>query len=264
MNRSVHMIACLIAMSFVAMPSGAFAGQDKIKEIVRGTYPPAAQSKGLVTAQVDLDPGTFRGLGVIKKGGIPAERARFFIEMIEYDYRGAVVHPDEGGKITTHVGRPYTYLQRGDVVVVADVKFFNRGIYLSLITPDVYVPELRSNEKHFSRVTVQLGFKIPPEMWKSDDAEAVIKLIGEWVEPFKDLNDAKVFAAGLREADAAARADAEGAEKIELKDKAAAVDENKIKMDVLEEKIDRTRREMDEAEAEMKKLREDMKKEGKK
>lgn len=264
MNRTINIAACLIAALSVAMSSAAFAGQDKIKEIVRGTYPPAIQSKGLLTAQEELKPATLRGFAVIKRGGIPAERARFFIQMIEYDYRGVIVHLDDEGRLSTRVGRPYTYLQRGDLVAIADVKFFNRGVYLSLITPEVYVPGERSNERHFSRVTVMLGFKIPKDTWKADDADAVLKAIGEWLEPFRDVDDAKSFAAGLREADAAAMADAEGAEKVELEDKAAAVDENKIKMDVLEEKIERTRREMIDAEAEMKKLREEMKKEGKK
>lgn len=257
----IPILCCLVCGASVAE-----AKATKIEEAVLSEYPYAVPSKGLVTAHYELSLDTIRSYVVLKRGGIPAERARFFIEWQEYDYRGVVVHLDKDDKITTRRGGVYTYLQRGDLMAVADFKIFDRTVYLKLISPEVYVPEGRQGEKRLSRVTVMLGFKFPKKVFREDDAAEVIGVLRAWLRPFGNFDEAKAYAAAVKEEDAKAVVEKEEEEGI--KEKAIvesetggkAVNQGEIKMKVLEDKIESAKRQMDEAEKEMKKLKEEMKK----
>ena len=253
-----------------------------IDKAVLSTYPPAVAHKALKSAHAEPDPAKLRGFVVVEKGGVPAERARYFISFQEYDYRGVVVDLSKEGAVSTRRGKIYTYLKRGDVMAVAGVESFGRTIYLKLISAGVYVPGERSGDKHFSRVTVMLGFEFPKEVFKADDADAVIQAMGEWLKPFPNADAAEAYAKGIRAAPAVVAAPATPEASAENKagkaikagkakgapavpepqsatDEAAAAEEAQ-RMKALEEKIDAAKKQMDEAEEQMKMLREEQKK----
>ncbi|MBT3181065.1 MAG: hypothetical protein HN337_00995 [Deltaproteobacteria bacterium] len=261
------------ALMFVFCISTASAKVSaNVRKMVASNYPAAAENKSLLTAHDPFQMDALRGFVVLKKGGIPMERARHFISWQEYDYRGVVVHLDKNDKITTRRGRPYGYLQRGDVLAVAELKYFRNTIYLKLITPDVYIPDSRQSEKRHSRVTVMLGFRFPKEVFKSDNVAAVMAGLKQWLEPFNNLNEAKAFGAGLKlvkaeqmvETEENVQTEEEYKTKVKAMGVEKAVDEEKIKkeakMEVLEDKIDAAKRQMEEAEKEIKELKKDMKK----
>ncbi|MBN1283164.1 MAG: hypothetical protein JXA24_05245 [Proteobacteria bacterium] len=237
-------LSLMLLAAFLVVPIVASAGvPPKVLAAVLEAYPPAQDHRALHTAYEQPDPAKMRGFAVVEKGGIPAERARFYISWSDYDYRGAVVRVGDGDGISTRRGGSYTYLKRGDVMAVAGVKEFNRTIYLKLLSSDVYVPENRAKEKHHSRVTVMLGFDFPKEVLDRDDAGEVLRVIGEWVKPFGTLKAAEAYAEGLIPP-AAAPALADG------KRPPAALTE-KERMKALEEKIDAARRDLDSAEKEL-------------
>ncbi len=253
-KRSISLIIfCVLAV--LASSVSAHAMPGAINEAVLKDYTPAVWHRGLETAYEEPISSMLRGFVVVERGGIPAERARHFITWSDYDYRGVVVHLDDKDKITTRRGAPYAYLSRGDVMAVAGVKYFNRTVYLKLISAEVYVPQNRIHDKRHSRVTVMLGFKFPKDVVKDDDASAVIAAMQSWVKPFPNLADAQSYAGGLRDeasyvasqsapAPVGAAAEAAGA---------ASADDEKIKS--LEEKIERARQDLDEAEKELKDLK---------
>lgn len=250
-----------LCATFISIP--VVAKDSKIKQMMAENFPKAETSKGLQYAGEPLDPGTLKGFVVVKQGGIAAQMARYFIDWDEYDYRGVQVDvPD--GKVSTRRDPVYTYLKKGDILAVVDVKYFGRIIYLKLITPDIYIPETRMQEKRHSRVTLTLGFKMPSEFFKQDDADAVMNAIKCWVEPFKSLNDAESFASKIREKSAPVTTVPTAIEAVENIEK-NLVEKNKVeavhvsddskKVDDLEKKIEAAKKEMEEAEKEIQKLK---------
>lgn len=251
--------------------SSSFAGISKnVQMEIEKYFPAANKSKALTTALYDLDPSTLNGYVVLEKGGIAAERARYFIDWGDYEYRGVVVNLAKDGEVTTRRGKVYTFLQRGDVLAVVETIFFSDKVYLKLITPDVYVPENRKNDEHHSRVTVMLGFKLPKEIIKGDDPQKIIDMISAWVRPFKDAGTAQSYAAGMREEknylETAAVKEEEQAEVKPKKkrekltsevEKERKIAEEKDRIDALEKKIEDARREMEEAEKEINKMKEE-------
>lgn len=278
MKTRLMLCACIVPAIFITSLAEAKLPQ-KISDEIANTFKVAEPHHGLDTAYVPPDPSKLRGAVVILRGGIPAEKARYFISWDEYDYRGAVVHAEKNspqsadgasGELTTRRGAIYTYLQPGDPMIVVGIKDFSGTVYLKLLSPDVYVPDNRRSEKRHSRVTVMLGFKLPKELVSKDDAEGVLKLIGEWIKPFQAVDSAKAYAMtmkGGKEEEAAsvpakaskkgkaAKRGEGGSQPADAKAPDAPIDDAKIKN--LEDKIDAAKRQMEEAEAEMKRLREE-------
>lgn len=236
--------AVIAVLATSAVAAGALAKlPDKVLADVLGAYPPAIDSKALQTAHEKIDPTKMRGYVVVERGGIPAERARFFISWSDYDYRGVVVHVGDEGRMTTRRGTPYTYLRRGDIMAVTGVKEFRDTVYLKLMSADVYVPANRQKDKRHSRVTVMLGFKFPKSMAKSDGASEVLDAMASWVKPFNDEGSAKAYAAMLRDENAMVAA--ESARPEERPDP----EEERIKS--LEDKIDAAKKDLEDAEKEL-------------
>lgn len=143
-------------------------------------YPPAVWHRGLETAHESLDRTKLRGFVTVRKEGIPAERARFFISWQEYDYRTALV---ENGQVTTRRGNVYAYVMPGTTMTVTAIESFGRNIYLRLITPDVYVPPEHGGDKRHARVTVRFGIRFPQEVFDRDDAATVVAAFADWLTP---------------------------------------------------------------------------------
>ena len=253
--------AILFSLSFAAAPAFAKMPPDIFKEVI-AAYPPAIEHRGLKNAYYEPESSKLKGYVVIEKGGIPAERARYFISFEEYDYRGVVVDLSKDDRISTRRGPVYAYLQRGDVMAVVDVTSLGRTVYFKLMSADIYVPDERRSDKHFSRVTVMLGFKFPKEVFKADDSKYVIEKLGEWIRPFTGLDAAEAYANGLRLVPAAAGVSGESEAGKASKEvegggagEEAAVSAEAEKLRALEEKIDAAKKQMEEAEAQMKELK---------
>ena len=274
-------LACLAALAAVVLAAPAEAKlPPNIAVAVATAYPPAQPHYGLTSAHVEPDPAKMRGYVVVEHGGIPAERARYLVSWEDYDYRGVKIDLDRGEEVSTRRGAPYAYLQRGDVMAVTGTEEFGRTIYLKLLTAEVYVPDTRLEDKRFSRVSVMLGFTFPKEVFASDDAEAVLAKMAEWVKPFPNVDEAKAYARRMRDASFVAPKPAAGeadkkpkagkAEKVAAPEVAAPVpavapaasasSPESARMKSLEEKIEAAKKQMEEAEKEMKALKEEQKK----
>lgn len=260
--RGICALAVVVAL-FAPVFSWAKPPPNILKAVL-SAYPPADDNRGLNSAYVEPDPSKFRGGVIVEKGGILAERAKFFISWDEYDYRGVVVHAEQNDEITSRRGNPYTYLKKGDVMAVAGVKDFGRTIFIKLISPEVYIPEERALDKRFSRVTVMLGFKFSKEIYDRDDAEAVMKKMAEWIRPFPEINAAKTYAGSSGNArfsnepvspSSNAIADKQ-AKKTESQKEVIPFEKSEAaRVQTLEQKIDAARRQIEEAEMEMKQLK---------
>lgn len=243
----IKMSLCCVILFFIALPNAFAKPPQKIAEAVVSNYPAAEEHKALDNAYFKPDQSKMRGYVVILKGGIPAERANYYIEWDAYDYRGADILLDKNDAIETRRGVPYTYLQPGDVMAVAGMKTFGRTIYLKLLSADVYKPDDRANEKRFSRVSVMLGFTFPKKVFSNDDAPEVIAKMGEWLKPFPNVNDAKEYASSLRPKTLTSNPGPE----------TRISDKDKLKE--LEQKIEAARKQMEEADREIQKLKKEKK-----
>lgn len=186
---------CFILVAFFSFSAHA-AKAEKIRQEFDGLYVPAQANYGLERAVVAPDPSKWGSFVVLMKGGLPAERAAFYINWGDYDYRGVTV---DGEKVSTRRGSVYTFMQKGDVMAVAGTDKMGRSLYLKLITPDVYIPENRQSDKRHSRATNMINFKLPKDVYKSDDAERAMQLLEEWFKPFKNLDEAVNFGVSLKQ-----------------------------------------------------------------
>jgi hypothetical protein len=247
MQKAISILAIIFACVFTQARE-ACAKDLAIDDAVYKAYTPAVMHYGLKSAYENPDPEKLRSFVVLERGGIPAERARFFVTWSDYDYRGVVIHlNDKDEKITTRRGKPYTYLKRGDVMAVVDYKRFNTTVYLKLLSADVYIPENKKNDKRHARVSVMLGFKFPRGIIKRDDSDAVLAAMAQWLKPFPDVQQAKAYARGISD------------EKSYVETKVDAQVESKEdkRIKSLEEKIEKARRELDEAQKELKDIKEE-------
>ena len=169
-------------------------GPSNIWQEFEKTYPPAEDHRALWNAYVSPDSSKLRTYVVIMKGGVPAERAAFYISWGDYDYRGTTI---DGEKVSTRRGSVYTFLKAGDVMAVSDINHIGRTIYMKLLSPEVYIPENRASDKRHSRVTTAIVFKLPKDIHKADDAGKAMELLGEWFRPFKSFDEAKSFGGTL-------------------------------------------------------------------
>lgn len=284
------LVFSVIALSQFVFSIAAFAKlPPNIEKEVMEAYPPAEDHRALKNAYYQPDSTKLKGFVVVEKGGIPAERARFFVTFQDYDYRGVVVDLPKDARISTRRGSIYAYLQRGDVMAVVDVTSLGRTIYFKLMSANVYVPEERKTEKHFSRVTLMLGFTFPKDVFKSDDAGQVIDTLAGWIKPFKNVDEAEAYALGIRQrppavAPAVAEegtagvagktgkagkagnaAEEQTASKISGGGEAAAAEDaagspEAARLNALEEKIEAAKKQMEEAESQMKELKKEQKK----
>lgn len=243
---------CLSLISFATVSLAKLP--EKISQTISSNFKAAEKHEALVSAYNAPDPAKMRGYVVMERGGIPAERARFYISWDDYDYRGVMVDTNKGDEISTRRGVVYTYLKRGDVMAIVDVSDFNGALYLKLMSADVYIPENRQAEKRHSRVTLTLGIKIPKEILKTDDAEGAMKVISAWLKPFSNRDDAVAYAAGIsdeKKFEAAAVIVPDKKSKVPGSKPAEAKQGRDSDIKSLEEKINAAKKQMDDAEKEL-------------
>ncbi len=164
---------------------------DQLKQVLESKYKAAKPSRALKTAAVELDLTTINTYVVVIKSGIPVERASFYIDWGQYDYRASKVKKD---KLKTRRGKIYAFLQPGDIMAVASTRKFGRRFNIRLISPKIYKPLNRLKDKRHSRVTCSVGFKV------SKNPQKALQQIGGWLKPFSNFNDAQNYAQGLKRA----------------------------------------------------------------
>lgn len=244
------------------------ASSDKIMEVINKVFMSADPHKALNDAYAPPDMSKIHSFVVIEKGGIPAERAEYYISWGNYDYRGVKINTSKDDELTTRRGDVYTYLQRGDVMNVIDVSRIGRTIYFKLMSNDVYVPENRKNEKHHSRVTVTLEFEFSKDFFTNDNEDAVLAKISEWIKPFGSLGDAKEYSEKIKASKAQAAASAPSpapaaktpaskapASSKPANAKAPDVSDQDAAIKALEDKINGAKREMEEAEKQLEQIK---------
>lgn len=251
MDRSrIFLWLSIVAIAMVWSSLALAGAPKKIEAALLSAYPVAEAHKGVESAQENPDPSKIRSYVVFERGGVPAEQAAYFIEWQDYDYRGVAIALDKGDRMTTRRGSPYTYLQRGDFMIVVGQKYFNDTFYFKLLSVDPYIPENKREGSHYSRVGVMLGFKLPKEIVKADDPDAAVKVVGEWIKPFSDAAIAKQYANSLKAPIEKSAEDKKGAAKLMNE-----ADGNTDQLKALEKKIDDARREMDAASQEIDRLK---------
>lgn len=192
-------VLALVMVCCVVPAVAAVSGE--IRQAVRAVYAPAVAHRGLETAQDPVDPNKIRTFVVLAQGGIAAAKAEWYVQNQDYDFRPVVMDLATGG-VKTRRGKVYTYLERGQVMLLVDTLFSGNTVYFKLLSADVYTPPVRP-EPHPSRVGTLLGLKFPRRMLRGADPRTVLDQIESWLRPFSDRTAADVFATALKASPAA-------------------------------------------------------------
>lgn len=188
--RKFIAVLCLIVLAQVAASTADAKVSDETKQQFLSKFTPAVPHWALENGHEAPSPDKLRGYVVMMKGGVPTGRAYWFMTMAEYEYRPVDVVNDE---LKTYRGKPYVHLMPGQVMLISDVSFSNRMIYLKLLSPNILVPGDRK-EKHPSRASVMIGFKLPEEAMDNANMDEIYKTVEQWVRPFQDSSSASQFA----------------------------------------------------------------------
>jgi hypothetical protein len=170
---------------------------DPVWQAITDAYTPAVWSEQLESAYRDPDAGKFRNYVVVMVGGMAAERAERFISWGNYDYRGVKIDAEKG-TVKNRRGKVYTFLQSGDVMAVAALDKLGNTVSIKLISPEVYMPLNRANDKKFSRVTDTVQIKLPKVAAEGDDPQQALSMMAQYLKPFSNIQSAKNFSATSR------------------------------------------------------------------
>ena len=189
---AVAVITCAISVQAQAKIS------DPVWQAIKGAYTPAVWNEWLESAHRDPDASKFRDYVVVIVGGMAAERAERFIAWGKYDYRGVKIDAAKG-TVKNRRGKIYTYLQPGDVMAIAGLDKLGNTVSIKLISPDVYMPLNRANDKKFSRVTDTVKIKLPKTVADSDDPQQALSMMAQYLKPFPNIQSARSFAPTVRQ-----------------------------------------------------------------
>ncbi len=163
-----------------------------VRTMVENIFAPALPHRGLTTAQEPLQPNLLHGAVRLLLGAIPAEKADWYITNTKYDYRPTVIDVATEEQ-TTRRGHVYTYLDRGQIMIISAVEYSGSTIYLKLLSPDA-MQRSGGGEAHPSRLAAMVGFKFSDALLNGP-ADAVITAMQKWLEPFASIESA--FAATM-------------------------------------------------------------------
>lgn len=183
----VFLVIFLIPMAAQAKIS------DPVWRAINDAYTPAVWNEWLESAYRDPDASKFRNYVVIMVGGMAAERAEHFISWGKYDYRGVKIDA-ANGTVKNRRGKTYTYLQPGDVMAIAGLDKLGNTVSIKLISPDIYMPLNRANDKKFSRITDTVQIKLPKTAAEGDDPHQAISIMAQYLRPFPSIQSARSFA----------------------------------------------------------------------
>ncbi len=166
--------------------------KEPVRRSVLQLFQPAIPHRGLKTAQAPLEMDKIRSFVVLVQGGLAAERAYWFITNQEYNFHPVVVDIAKGA-IKSRRGKVATYLDRGTIMALVDVKFSGSTIYFRLLSVDVQ-GDTGAKRAPPSRVGLLLGLKLPANIAKSAEAAVILKNIEQWIVPYQSYAEAKTAA----------------------------------------------------------------------
>lgn len=192
------LIAAIVALACAISVQAQAKISDPVWQAIQTTYKPAVWSEQLQSAYRAPDPSKFRSFVVVMTGGLAAERAEKFISWGNYNYRGVKIDL-ANGNVKNRRGKVYTYLQPGDVMAVVGLNKIGNTVSMKLMSPDVYMPLNRANDKKFSRVTNTVKVKLPKALAMGGTADQVLLMMAQYLKPFPNMQAAQRFASTAKQ-----------------------------------------------------------------
>lgn len=184
----------VLIMMMVAAPAWAKPAPELVAAI-RQVFTPANDGRSFISSQVDLDMSKVHGFAVIKKDGIPAGQAYWFITHQDYEYRPFIVKKDSG---KTYLGKVEVTLQPGTIMVIASTEIFQKTVEIKLLSKDVIAAKGGKLTRHDTRAAVAMVFKFPELQMKEVDAPIILAKIQEFIAPADSLTQAEQVSAQLQ------------------------------------------------------------------
>lgn len=181
----------VLLMVMVAVPVWAKPAPELVSAI-RQVLTPADDGRSFVSSQVPLDMSKVRGFAVIKKSGIPAGQAYWFITPQDYEYRPFIIKDDTG---KTYLGKVEVMLQPGTIMVVSSTEVFHKTVEIKLLSKDIIAASGEKLTHRDTRAAVALVFKFPKLHMTEADAPAILDKIQEYIVPADSLTQAELVAA---------------------------------------------------------------------
>lgn len=189
--KRIGIIAVVILVSSVAWAKPA----PELISAIRQVFTPAEDNRSLVSSQLPLDMNKVHGFAVIKKAGIPAGQAYWFITRQDYEYRPLIV---KGDRASTYEGKADVTLDAGTIMVVSAVDVYQKTVQLKLLSKDVIPAQGDKPTRHDTRAAVAMTFKFPKLKMTADDAPTILGRIEEYATPASSLAQAEQIAMQMR------------------------------------------------------------------
>lgn len=184
----------VLVMMMVAAPAWATPAPELVAAI-RQVFTPAEGGRSFVSSQVPMDMDKVRGFAVIKRAGIPAGQAYWFITRQDYEYRPFIVKGDTG---QTYLGKVEVMLEPGTIMVVSSTEVFQRTVEIKLLSKDVIAAKSGAPNRRDTRAAVAMVFKFPGLSMTEADAPTILAKIQEYIAPADSLMQAEQVAAQLQ------------------------------------------------------------------
>jgi len=185
----------VLVMMLVAVPMWAHAKPaQELVDAVQNMFPSPSAHKGLLNSQHRLEMSKVNGFAVIKKPGIPAGTAFWFITKQHYDFRPFIV---KGDSASTFFGKPDVVLEPGTVMVVAATEVFGKTVQIKLLSVDVISDRGQTPTRSDTRAAVAMTFKFPELSMKAVDTAVILDKVQEFIIPATSLAQANQISAAL-------------------------------------------------------------------
>lgn len=187
----------LIVMVIVGAASVAWAKPaPELVSAIRQVFTPAEDDRSFVSSQLPLNMNKVRGFAVVKKAGIPAGYAYWFITRQDYEFRPLMI---KGTTASTYAGKIDVTLEPGTIMVVTATDVMHKTVQVKLLSKDI-IPSVHTEKasRHDTRAAVALTFKFPKLKMTADDASAILERIEEYVTPADSLAQAEQIAMQIR------------------------------------------------------------------
>lgn len=189
--KRIGMIAVLVLVA-----SGVWAKPaPELVSAIRQVFTPADEDRSFVSSQLPLNMSKVHGFAVIKKAGIPAGQAYWFITRQDYEYRPLIIKDD---RAKTYMGKVEVTLEPGTIMVISAVDVFQKTVQLKLLSKDVIPAQGDKPTRHDTHAAVALTFKFPKLKMTADDASTILDKIQDYVAPADSLAQAEQIAMQLR------------------------------------------------------------------
>lgn len=155
------------------------------------TFMPADYHKGLVSSQEPVESAKVYGYAVVKKPGIPASYAFWYISPQDYEFRPLMIS-EKNAK--THFGKVDVVLAPGTIMMVVDTVVQGKSVNIRLLSHEMMVPKDVKRTSRHTRVGTSLVFKFPKLQMTAADAPAILSRIEEYIVPAVSLAQAQQIA----------------------------------------------------------------------